>query len=109
MQQRSLHIDSFSDTHITGTIDNSDEQSQIIFTIPYDESWQIYVNDKRTDALKLADALLGASLPAGTCKIELKYVPQSFYLGLGISVSALALSILWYGFFMKKRSRFKLL
>lgn len=109
MQQRSLHIDSFSDTHITGTIDNSGKQSQILFTIPYDENWQIYVNDKRTDTLKLADALLGASLPAGICKIELKYVPQSFYLGLGISVSALTLSILWYGFFMKKRSRFKLL
>lgn len=105
MQQRSLHIDSFSDTHITGTIDNSAGQSQILFTIPYDENWQIYVNNKRTDAIKLADALLGAPLPAGICKIELKYVPHSFYVGLSISVSALVFSLLWYGLFLKKRSK----
>ena len=64
---------------------------------------KMYVNDKRTDAIKLADALLGASLPSGTCKIELKYVPHSFYLGLVISVSALAFSVLWYVLFMKKK------
>ena len=105
MQQRALHIDSFQDTHITGTIDNSGGEPYMIFTIPYDESWQIYVNGKRIDDIKFADALLGASLPSGHCKIELKYVPQTFYLGLTISVSALITLIFWYILFRKNRRR----
>ena len=105
MQNDSMQITSFRDDHITGIIKNAPAKPLALFTIPYDTDWEIYVNDQRSSAVKLADALLGVKLPSGTdtCKIELRYVPHAFYTGLAISVSALLFFLLWYMVFRKRR------
>ena len=99
IQKNAIQITSFNDTHITGILENTDSLPLALFTIPYDENWQIYVNGQRTTAIKLAGALLGTEISSGTCRIELKYIPHAFYLGLIVSVSALLILILWYVFF----------
>ena len=67
--------------------------------------WEIYVNGQPSTAVKLADALLGVKLPADTeiCKIELRYVPHTFYIGLAVSGSALLFFLFWYMIFRKKQ------
>lgn len=70
-----------------------------------DTDWEIYVNGQPSTSVKLADALLGVKLPADTeiCKIELRYVPHTFYIGLAVSGSALLFFLFWYMIFRKKQ------
>lgn len=100
-----MQITSFSDDHITGFIKNTQAKPIALFTIPYDTDWEIYVDDQRSTTVKLADALLGVKLPADTdtCKIELRYVPHTFHIGLSVSGSALLFFLLWYIIFRKKQ------
>ena len=64
------------------------------------------MNGQPSTSVKLADALLGVKLPADTeiCKIELRYVPHTFYIGLAVSGSALLFFLFWYMIFRKKQS-----
>lgn len=105
MQDNSMQITSFSDDHITGFVKNTQAKPLALFTIPYDTDWEIYVNGQPSTAVKLADALLGVKLPADTeiCKIELRYVPHTFYIGLAVSGSALLFFLFWYMIFRKKQ------
>lgn len=105
MQDNSMQITSFSDDHITGFVKNTQVKPLALFTIPYDTDWEIYVNGQPSTAVKLADALLGVKLPADTeiCKIELRYVPHTFYIGLAVSGSALLFFLFWYMIFRKKQ------
>lgn len=105
MQDNSMQITSFSDDHITGFVKNTQAKPLALFTIPYDTDWEIYVNGQPSTAVKLADALLGVKLPADAeiCKIELRYVPHTFYIGLAVSGSALLFFLFWYMIFRKKQ------
>lgn len=105
MQDNSMQITSFSDDHITGFVKNTQAKPLALFTIPYDTDWEIYVNGQPSTSVKLADALLGVKLPADTeiCKIELRYVPHTFYIGLAVSGSALLFFLFWYMIFRKKQ------
>lgn len=100
-----MQITSFSDDHITGFVKNTQAKPLALFTIPYDTDWEIYVNGQPSTAVKLADALLGVKLPADTeiCKIELRYVPHTFYIGLAVSGSTLLFFLFWYMIFRKKQ------
>lgn len=68
------------------------------------------MNGQPSTSVKLADALLGVKLPADTeiCKIELRYVPHTFYIGLAVSGSALLFFLFWYMIFRKNRFKIKM-
>lgn len=92
----SLQVESFTDTKISGTIDVSD--NGILYTsIPYDEGWTVTVDGKeidKNDLLAIGDALLAIRIDGGSHTIELSYTPKGMFIGIGISVFALAVVIL---------------
>ena len=92
----SLQVESFTDTKISGTIDVSD--NGILYTsIPYDEGWTVTVDGKeidKKDLLAIGDALLAIRIDGGSHTIELSYTPKGMFIGIGISVFALAVVIL---------------
>lgn len=92
----SLQVKSFTDTKISGTIDVSD--NGILYTsIPYDEGWTVTVDGKeidKKDLLAIGDALLAIRIDGGSHTIELSYTPKGMFIGIGISVFALAVVIL---------------
>lgn len=62
----------YSDSRIEGTINV--EENQIIYTsIPYDTNWNIYIDGKRTEPIKLLTALTGIEVPPGKHKIKMEY------------------------------------
>lgn len=92
----SLQVESFTDTKISGTVNLS--ESGILYTsIPYDEGWTVTVDGKeidKKDLLAIGDALLAIRIDGGSHTIELSYTPKGMFIGIGISVFALAVVIL---------------
>lgn len=98
-----LEITEFKDTKITGKV-NALKDGIMFFAMPYEKGWSVYVDGEKTETLMVADAMLGAEIPAGEHEIVLEYVPEGFAVGTTASgVSAVLCGVI--AFFDKKRKK----
>ena len=105
INENEIKISSFKEDYITASV--SSESEQTVFTsIPYDEGWHVYVNDREVSTFKIGNALLGFDLDAGDHEIVLKYKIPYFNLGLFISFSCLVMLSLEI-YLLKRKPRVK--
>lgn len=107
LKTEQLDIETFEDTRIKGNV-TALKDSVFYTSIPYDESWQIYVDGKRVSVAemqecKLGNGLIGFYLTEGEHDIELKYVARGLTAGIIVSVSTVAVLILLFIVFRKKK------
>ncbi len=98
-----LELTHFEDTKIKGTV-NALEDGIMFFSIPYEKGWSVYVDGEKAETFALAQAMLGARIPAGQHEIELKYIPEGFIPG----TTATGISVVLCGviaFFDKKKKK----
>ncbi|MDO5403553.1 MAG: YfhO family protein, partial [Eubacteriales bacterium] len=77
-------------TNIKGSI-TSVSDSALMFSIPYDAGWTVYVDGKKTNTYTIKDALLAVNVSAGTHQIELRYIPKNLILGCIITFLSILL------------------
>lgn len=91
-----LNITDFQDTQIVGTL-TADEDEVVYTSIPYDTSWQVYVDGKRVysdDIVKVSDGLLAFRVGAGEHTVTLRYVSAGLYVGSIVSIFTILLATL---------------
>lgn len=91
-----LNITDFQDTQIVGTL-TADKDEVVYTSIPYDTSWQVYVDGKRVysdDIVKLSDGLLAFCIGAGEHTVTLRYVSAGLYVGSIVSIFTILLATL---------------
>ena len=98
-----LEYTQFDDTLIKGTF--SAEENEILYTsVPYDESWQIYVDGKKVNkenVFAISDALIGINVTEGEHEITFIYEAQGLH--ECIIISALFVIILLVFYVLSKR------
>ncbi|MDD3931993.1 MAG: YfhO family protein [Eubacteriales bacterium] len=92
MQSRSLVVDRFENTFVSGRLDAS-ESGVLLLTTPYDEGWSIYIDDEEQSFTSLDDGLIILPVEAGSHLVEMRYSPPWFVTGLLISLGSLAMLI----------------
>lgn len=106
-----FHIDSYTESSFTGSLNSSRDNELIMTTIPYDNGWEIFVNGERVAPEKAFGAFLAFHIDgqAGEHSIELRYRPRAITVGTivsGISILVLiALFILDHFFGLGCRKR----
>lgn len=75
LNKNQIKYTSYKDSHIEGTI-NVDENQVIFTTIPYDETWIIKIDGKKTKPTQVLDALIAIEVKPGTHKISIEYIPN---------------------------------
>lgn len=93
IQKHPWQVDQWTDTMMAGTI-ICEEPEHMIITIPYDEGWKVLVDGKRQKPEKALGAFLGLDLEAGIHRIEIRYIPQGFWCGFGITILSLLGSLM---------------
>lgn len=79
-------------------------ENMIVYTsIPYDDGWQVYVDNKKVNTIKIGNALLSFDINEGYHKIKLKYHIPYLNVGLVISITSLLLVISYLIY--KKRNK----
>ena len=92
LNAESYQIDSYTDTHFKGSISLSSDKT-VLFSIPYDAGWSVYVDGKRVDTFVWKNALLCVDVPAGTHSLELRYVPHNLILGCVLTAFSIIILI----------------
>ena len=87
--------DTSTDSHLTGTV-TTETARQLMFTsIPYDEGWNIYVDGEKVEIFEANNSLVSFYVEGtGEHTVEMKYMPTTVALGIGVSVICLIIYIL---------------
>ena len=95
-QEGCLDIASFSNNRITGNI-KLEQPRMLFFSIPFDRGWQVKVDGKPSELLRVNIGFTGVMLSSGSHRIELEYQPPYWYLGWSISAFSLLVYVacLW--------------
>lgn len=99
--EHGLKQESIQGNTITGTYSSTSDET-MIFTIPYDEGWTAYVDDKQVELKSWQNALVSLDLKAGEHSIRLEYMPAGLKMGCLLSGLGIVCSIVVVMRFKKK-------
>ena len=90
LSQQTMVMEEYTDTSIKGYID-VENAGRLIFSIPNEEGWTLYVDGKETEVQGFKDTFLSVHLEAGYHDIELRYHTPGLKEGMVISAVCVAL------------------
>ena len=67
----------------------------MLLQVPYDRGWKITVNGKETTYQKAFDGLMEIQLPAGECRIEMRYCPPGLKMGTVFTIVGIVAFCIW--------------
>ncbi len=94
LNKNNVKITNYKSNRIESSV-KVDYSMTMYSSIPYDNGWKVYINNKQVKTFKLAESLLGFDIPKGENNIKLIYIPEKFYLGISISLISLCIIIVY--------------
>jgi len=86
VRNNQMNVSSFSPSEISGSIEQSNERENMVFSIPYNEDWKITTGEgEELNTFGFKDILLGVEVPPETDNLTLKYIPKGLYPSIAIS------------------------
>ncbi len=99
---RPTTIEKLSESHLRGEF-TSDGNQILLFTIPWDEGWTLWVDGEKAEIRKVLDLFMTAEAPAGIHSYELRFVPTGLKAGAAAAAVGAVLLILFLLFDLKNR------
>jgi uncharacterized membrane protein YfhO len=88
LNTREITLNAEKENDLTGQYIAGDDQ-HILFTVPWDEGWKLYVDGTEIPLDKTWDLFMSAKVPAGEHEYEMRFFPAWMTIGFGLSVGAL--------------------
>lgn len=85
------------------------KKDQVLYTsIPYDKGWKAHIDGKKVAIKPFKKGFITIEIPKGTHKIELKFLPQGFMIGIfGLLIGSVG--FIYYLYWLNKKQRFRLI
>ena len=80
-----------SDSHFRIETENA-EATNVLFSVPYDENWEVTVNGACVQAEKYGEGLMSIPVPAGSVQIEMQYRVPGLKTGAVCTLAGVALA-----------------
>ena len=77
----------------------------VFFSVPYDDGFTAYVNGKEADIVRVDEGLMAVLAPAGENTIDFVYQADGYSLASKVSLAALAVFVLYAGYFVWKKKK----
>ena len=77
----------------------------VFFSVPYDDGFTAYVNGKETEVIRVDEGLMAVLAPAGENTIDFVYQADGYPLASKVSLAALAVFVLYAGYFVWKKKK----
>lgn len=72
LANQAIEVTKYSDNKIEGNI-KVQEDGVLMFSIPYDEGWNIYINGEKMETYPIIEGLMGIDLQEGEYKVKMVY------------------------------------
>jgi uncharacterized membrane protein YfhO len=101
-KQNSLKDITVKNNRINGRL-TAEKDSVLFLSIPFSKGWEVFIDGKEAEAFPAHHAYTGVIIPEGKHEVELKYTPEGFKTGAGLSLLT-AVLLVWWG--RKRHSRY---
>jgi uncharacterized membrane protein YfhO len=98
-------VTSDTDSHLVIAANVTDDHTQLIVTLPFDEGWRVWVDGTKADTTSRYGALLAVNLTKGAHTVELRFEPDGLWAGAAVSAASLLLVILWACLIRKRKEK----
>ena len=110
-----LAMESFDETSFSGRITVKGKDRVLYTSIPYDESWSVYLDGERVsyasgDIVRIGDALIGVKVSSGEHTVAFRYNARGLSTGMKLTafgILIVALGLAWKYFLADKIGRKK--
>ena len=90
----SSYKDSAAASNLAAANDVPASNQYAFFSVPYDKSWHATVNGEPVEILKV-NGLMAVPVSAGYNFIQFRYSPTPLWIGIGLSIFSLILSLIY--------------
>ena len=94
-----------NDNEITGNI-NIEKEGYMVLSLPYDENFDIYLDDVKVPYEKVNTAFLGFKINSGNHLIKISYHAKGLLLGKILSIFGLLLFVVYMTILLKRNKNF---
>lgn len=81
-----LRVEKFSNTHIVGSVDITDDSKFMMTSIPYSEGWKVKVDGKDVPTSKVWKSFLSFPITSGQHKVEFVFSQKGRFIGTVITI-----------------------
>lgn len=99
-----MQVSEHTDTKLSGTV-YAKENCILYSSIPYDESWDVYIDGTKAETFKIGDCQLGVMLKPGEHSVEYVYRPKLLAAGAAVSAGTLFTASAIYLITRKKKKQ----
>ena len=90
LNRQTMVTEHYTDTEINGHI-TVEEAGRLIFSIPNQSGWTLYVDGVETEAISFADTFISVYLEEGEHDIELRYMTPGLEIGIAVTGACMGL------------------
>ena len=102
LMKEQAEVERESSSHLTVTTENA-EKKLLVFSIPYEDDWQIVVDGKKSSGEIVYDTFLAIALEPGAHSIELRYIPKGTVAGIAVTLGCIGVLVVMLC--MEKRTK----
>ena len=97
-----LQVEKFSNTHIIGTVDITDDSQFMMTSIPYSAGWKVKVDGKEVPTSKAWNSLLSFPITSGQHKVEFVFSQKGTLIGFILSLISVTILYIDRKYYQKK-------
>ena len=97
-----LQVEKFSNTHIVGSVDITDDSKFMMTSIPYSEGWKVKVDGKDVPTSKVWKSFLSFPITSGQHKVEFVFSQKGIFMGGILSLISITILCIDRRYYKKK-------